>query len=565
LPPFAAAAASRSCPRSRARVAHGFLLHPTVSLRNCLFLAGLALTLATGRAAAAPEAFPGLNRKWTCYQSPNFELYSCRSDSTSRDLLERMELLRALFIDTFKIPVRMPQPVTIFAFATQKEFNAYLAPERRSKDVDWAGFCYAQADRTTITLAPAAEDEDFGKIVFHEYIHCLFHMTEKNPPPWFNEGVAELFSTLTEDHGWLIMGQPIPGRIQELRASRLIPLEQLFAVTHDSPVFQSSHTGLFYAESWAFLHFLQFGVNNLPPEKVSLFLRVGEAGNSQAKPAQFRAATRELLGMDYPELEKALEKYVNWGQFNGRKVRRPAVADKRTYAARPAAADEMTARLAEVSLRFTRSGYANLAVRNQLERRPKARLHEVLGTVALQEGEADLAREQWRQAFELGTTNVAIFRELSRLESNVVFSQFSLDYRLPGERAELLRALLAKSLDQAPEQSNGYEMLAWVEATAQKPDIASVLRVQKRFATLNDKPRTLLALALVRMRLGKNEEALSLLADMAKLDPDDGVLFCVEMTRARIEKRPMDPAKFPHGPASAPRVILTPPKLDWTR
>jgi tetratricopeptide (TPR) repeat protein len=537
---------------------------PDVSFRRLLLLLGFISCLGAAH-AAAPEAFAGLNRKWKCYQSPNFELYSSRDDTTSRNLLERMELLRALFIDTFKIPVRIPQPVTIFAFATQKEFNAYLAPERRSKEVDWAGFCYAQPDRTTITLAPGYEAEDLGKVVFHEYIHCLFHMTEKNPPPWFNEGVAELFSTLSEEQGWLVMGTPIPGRIHELHESKLMPLEQLFAVTYESPVFQSSHTGLFYSESWAFLHYLQFGVNNIPPEKVGLFLRVGESADSQARPAQFRAVAKDLLGADYPQLEAALAKYVSWGKFNGRKVRRPAIADKFTYAVRPAPADEMTLRLAEVSLRFTGSSYARLTLRNQLDRKPEARLHEVLGSIALQENDTDAAREQWRSAFDLGTTNVAICRELSRLEANVVFAHFDLDYRLPEERAELLRSLLKRSLDEAPEQSNGYEMLAWVEATAQKPDIAALARVQKKFPTLNNKARTLLALTLVRMRFGKNEEALAMLEDMAKVDPDDWVLFCSEVARARLEKRPIDPARLPRSTADGPRMILTPPKLDLPR
>jgi tetratricopeptide (TPR) repeat protein len=225
--------------------------------------------------------------------------------------------------------------------------------------------------------------------------------------------------------------------------------------------------------------------------------------------------------------------------------------------------EEMTLRLAELAVRYTGSGYANLAIRSELERQPDARLNELLGTVALQAGEPDVARDRWLTAVELGSTNVAVYRELGRLESNLVFGQFNLDYRLPAERAERLRLLLGKSLEAAPAQIAGYEMLAWVEATAQKPNVASVMRVQNQFSRLNDKPRTLLALVMVRMRLGQTKEALALLDDMNKLQPNDWALFCAEITRARLENRPVDESKLPqNGARRIGNIVIMPPKLE---
>ena len=196
---------------------------------------------------------------------------------------------------------------------------------------------------------------------------------------------------------------------------------------------------------------------------------------------------------------------------------------------------------------------------------PEARLNELLGTEALHAGEADVARDRWLQAVEQGSTNVAVFRELGRLESNLVFGYFDLDYRMPAERCTRLRTLLDKSLAAAPEQSAGYEMLAWVEATAPQPDVAAVIRVQQRFNTLKNKPRTLLALTLVRIRLGKTEEALQMLDDLAKIGPDDWVKYCSELTRARLEKRPVDQAKLPKSPGvRAGGIVMRPPTLELT-
>jgi tetratricopeptide (TPR) repeat protein len=511
----------------------------------------------TGLFAAKPELYPGLSRKWQYYRSPNFELYSANNDRDSRDVLERMELLRALFMDTFKLSPRLPQPVTIYYFDRQADFDGYRPLHVRGGDAKYMGFCNNYPDRTVITIAPARDRDTTTEVIYHEYIHHLFRIAEQNPAPWFNEGVAELFSTMQEDKEWLQLGQPVNGRVLELQRGKMMPFEQLFAVRYDSPLFKDSgHTGIFYAQAWAFLHYCHFGVNKIPPEKMSLFLRVAGSAEIQERPEDFRTVCRQLLGFDYPELLRELEKYVTVGRFMGRKAKRPVIPARQEYTARPVARDEMQLMLAELAVRMIDSPYGNLLVREQLERAPNARLRELLGAVAMKEEETDVAREHWRAAVELGTTNAAIFRELGRLEANVVFGQFDLDYCMPEKRAADLRHLLGKSLECAPAQSQGYEMLAWVEAMSERPDIASLNLIQKRFASLNDRARTLLALVIVRMRLGQKDAAIELLDQMEKLNPNDWVRYCSELTRARLENRPVDPARLPNTPSRGVRVTL---------
>ncbi len=496
--------------------------------------------------AAKGEPYPGLERKWTHYQSPNFELYSAKGDRESRDVLEKMELLRALFLDTFKLQPRLPQPVTLYFFARQDEFDAYLPASRRGGDSSYAGYCNSFPDRTVISLAPMNDRSQTRQLVYHEYIHYLFRITEQNPVPWFNEGMAEIFSTMDEDKEWVVLGTPVKGRVQDLHTYPMMPFGQLFAVRSDSPLFKDSvDTGIFYAQSWAFLHYCRFGLHKIPPEKMELFLRVAGSPDIQEKAEQFRAVCKDLLGMDYPELLRELEHYVMSGRFQGRKAPRPAIADPKGYEVRSVPADEMGERLAELMLRSTGSPIANLYVRNRLEQGPDLRLHELMGSVALMADETDVARDHWRQAVELGTTNAAIFRELARLESNTVFAEFNLDYRMPPKRADDLRKLLKKSIECAPTQSMGYEMLAWVEASVSQPEIANVKLVQGHFNTLNDRPRTLLALVLVRMRLGDEKDAADLLKELGKLQPNDWVRYCAELTAARLENRPVDSERLP--------------------
>ena len=527
------------------------------SLRRWAVTLGLFLTCSGVVHADVQKAFPGVVRKWQYYQSPNFELYSANGDVASRKVLENMELLRAVFLERLKFTVRMPQPVTIFYFSRDKDFNAYLPASLRGGTAEYAGYCSSFADRTLITLSPSRDQAAARGLVYHEYVHYLFRITEQNPAPWFNEGFAELFSTMRDEGDWLFLGDPVAGSVFQLRSKKMVPFEQLFATRRDSPMWRDSgHTGIFYAQSWAFLHYCLHGVNKIPQEKSALFLRVAGSPRIQERPEDFREISKELLGLDYPELQRVMERYISTGSFRGRKVPRPEIAPRSSYESRPVEKEEITARLAELSLRVTDNAYANWYLRDQKDRAPTIRLHELFGTLAMNEGQSEVAQEHWNKAVEMGTTNAAIFRELGRLESNAVFSNFNLDYEMPVERAERLRHLLKRSIECAPAQSQGYEMLAWVEASVRTPDIANVNLVQRQFATLNDKARTVLALAVLRMRRGEKQTALKLLDDLELLEPSDWVRYCAEVTRARLEGRPVDPARLPKQKWDKPKDLL---------
>jgi hypothetical protein len=369
---------------------------------------------------------------------------------------------------------------------------------------------------------------------------------------------------MEEKKDWLILGNPVIGRVHQLKNGRLMPFEKLFATRRDSQIFrESDHTGIFYAQSWIFLHYCVFGVNKIPDEQLSLFLRVAGSPKIQERPEEFRAICKELLGHDYPELLRQMDRYLSTGKFVGRKVPRPLIAPRSEYLSRIAGTEEMTALLAELRFRQTESVFVDSFLRDLLARNESVRLHEVLGTMAMKRREYPLAREHWGRAVELGTTNAAIFRELGRLEANSVFGKFDLDLRLSEEETGRLRHLLTRSLEFAPEQVQGYEMLAWVEATAGKPDIASLNRIQRRFPTLEDKARTLLALVIARMNLGAKDDALKLLGELEFLDASDWVLYAAEVTRARLEKRPVDYKRLPN-PAfnRSGGISIIPPELQ---
>lgn len=514
-------------------------------------VAGLVLLLAAGVVTApAKDTFPGESRKWRHYQSANFELYSGNSERESREVLQNLELFHAAFLDFTRLPVRRPLPVTVFYFADDDDFRAY-APAAYGKKHAFAGFYVERPDRAVILLSPRDELKQAQQLVFHEYVHHLFRIMEERPPPWYNEGMAELFSTLQEESGHLVLGRPVAGRVVQLQREGVMPLEQLFAVSHESAVFrEGEHTGQFYSQSWALVHFCYLGASDIPREKLARFLNVARSPRFAEQPERVRAFCRELFGFDYPELEQRVRTYMRVGRYQGRTLPLPPVPDAKTYAARAVPPEEMRLRLAEVAARVNRTPESRLALLHGADRHPEdTRLDETLGMLAYYENDQTGARERWERAIEHGTANPAVFHEVARLMTQRLFAQFDPFYQMPDEMAAKLRVLLRHSIEAAPQQTAGYETLAWVEATSAECVVANVNLVQEHFPQLKTRDRTLVSLALVRHRRGDNAGALALLDELPKLDADDWSVRAAERLRAKIEGR---------APAPAPRASGAP-------
>ena len=491
-------------------------------MRKAFLAAGFAglLGLCSPAHGATGETVAGVDGKWRHYQSLHFELFSHRGDTRSRELLHNLELLRAVFFDTLQLKEIRPVEISIFYFDSERVFRVYTPAEMRKSGL--AAFYLNRADRAVIVISPQQDSEESQRIIFHEYIHHLTTISGDTPALWYVEGIAELFSTIEEERDGMVLGRPIPAHIDVLQLQASMPLEWLFSVRHGSPVYnENTLNGLFYAESWALLHYWYFGSSKLPHEKVEDFLRhvrhEGEAGDSN----QRRELFQQMTGMDYPAMGKLLHDYVINGRFGERKMPAPKIAPRESYTVRQVARDEIREQLTELDFRVNRSPAAKLALLNRLEKTPgDVRPYEILGSDALQDGDDSIARERWQEAIAAGTQNPAIFHELALLESRRWFSEFDLLYfRLPDETARYLRDLLKRSIKSAPNQRQAYEMLAWVEATAEVPSVANVNLVQKHFPELKEKYQTMVALALVRLHLKDEATARKILDDLEQMPP----------------------------------------------
>jgi len=523
-----------------------------------VFLLGVAASSA--HAAPAKEALAGVDDKWRFYQSPNFELFSRTSDAESRELLHNLELLRAVFAERFKLVERTKLEVTVYSFRTMEDFHAY-SPEAYRKSDFFKGFYLARPDRAVIVVAPVEEWATAQRLIFHEYVHHLFRSAGETPPVWFNEGMADLLATIRVEGDELEIGRPHEGRLSTLRNGTLLPLETLFSVDQQSPIYRTGeHTGLFYAESWALLHYWYFGQSDLPRDRIERFLRLAR-DRKTATPQALRPLFTECFGIDYPEMQRRLERYVETGSYRFVRQPVPKLDDAKSYAMRAVPRDELRLRLAELALRVNRSALGKLTLLDAVQKNPAdPRPFEALGTDAMADRDESTARERWEQALDAGSRNAAIYRELGLIESRGWFRQFDYYFQLPPDAATRLRTRLLRSIEDSPNQIAGYEMLAWVEAFAPEPSVGNVKLVLAHFAALTEQRRTLVALAMVCVRSKENGSAKELLDKLDTMEPDPWTAHAAEVVRAKLEGRPVRrlPGTRPGGRPPMPAPITVP-------
>lgn len=143
-----------------------------------------------------------------------------------------------------------------------------------------AGLYRRQPDREFIIMrSDAFGGEDFRRVL-HEYQHSITHANVMRLPRWAEEGFTEFYSTFTaSSDGRYQIGLPIDHHLRALSSKGFVPLEEFFA--DDGRSISTSDTfrvSVFYAQSWALVHFLTFGDEGKWNPSFTPFLRALVSG-----------------------------------------------------------------------------------------------------------------------------------------------------------------------------------------------------------------------------------------------------------------------------------------------
>src|SRR5260370_7433582 len=84
--------------------------------------------------------------------------------------------------------------------------------------------------------------QEYYPVAIHEYTHLVVEHSGLPLPPWLNEGLAEVYSTLKPDGKRVRFGDILIGRVRELQNGQRLDPQPLPAARPKSPVYNQKQT-----------------------------------------------------------------------------------------------------------------------------------------------------------------------------------------------------------------------------------------------------------------------------------------------------------------------------------
>jgi tetratricopeptide (TPR) repeat protein len=215
-------------------------------------------------------------------------------------------------------------------------------------------------------------------------------------PLWLAEGLAEFyaFANISDEASGL--GRTYRESLEMLKASSMIPLRTLMAVTRDSPYYRrQDKSRVFYAQSWILTHYLILGDRQAHAGQLIEFLRLIRSDVSE------REAAERSFG-DLKVLQSNLEKYIRSEKFFYVPVKTRLSVEEDQYVARKLSQAESLALRGDLLIRTNRLDEAKAMLEQALQLNPRcAAANEGMGLLFLKLRNEEQSRKYFSIAAEL--------------------------------------------------------------------------------------------------------------------------------------------------------------------
>ncbi len=275
------------------------------ALRRCAALVSLLILPVVAAAAPAPEIvkMPGELERWVELKAAEFVIFSNAGKGKTEEIAEHLLRFRAVLAKASKLPIHSPLPISVYAFKSTSAFAPYrdIILGRRAKKV--AGFFIHAWDGPLIVFA-ASGRWNAEHVIYHELTHAFMANQGRPLPLWLKEGAADFYAAFAIQDGSARIGLPT-GQIALLRKREWVPLAEVLAADNTSPLYtDAKRAPLFYAESWAMVHYLYA---DCPRRRGQLGIYLEQLAAGRTVEQAFASA----FGVGFPEFEKELKAYVN--------------------------------------------------------------------------------------------------------------------------------------------------------------------------------------------------------------------------------------------------------------
>ncbi len=477
---------------------------------------------------------------WVSVRTKNFFMVGNANEKEIRKVALKLEQFREAFTLLFPgAKFNTPVPTTVVVFKSKSNYESF-GPRNTG------GYFQAGPDVNYIALSTesyAGMDRVFN-IIFHEYIHLLVSNTLKNTPLWFNEGLAEYYSTFKiSDEQKFELGVEPPGHLYFLSQNKILPLRTLFAVDHKSPYYnERSKQTVFYAQSWALMHYLIIGKKL--GTKLSSFLDMTAAN------VPVETAFPKVFETTFEAMEKELRDYVRkdrygilTGQF-ANKIELDTDAE-----AKPLTEAEAQAYLGDLLLHSRRAD-AVTYLEKALKLDPNLGMaHASLGMLRFREGKADEARASLERAVAANSQNYLAHYYYAYTLSRVNPGETVTGYT--PEQTAKIREHLQRAIALRPDFPEPHSLLAFISLIAGDGVDEAIASMKRVIATSPGRSDFVFMLSQLYMRNRDYKAARVVLEQLAKSNAEEEFRERASRMLAQIDSYEKDLAAFNDAQKSA--------------
>lgn len=506
-------------------------------------------------AAVSEHTIVAAKDTWVSVRTKNFFMVGNASEKDIRKVALKLEQFREVFTRLFpRMKFNTPVPTTVVVFKNDSSYRPF------KPRANTAGYFQAGPDVNYIALTTEVRGEqDPFSVIFHEYTHLLVENTFENAPIWFNEGLAEYYSTfsITDDQK-VVLGRPLGTHVYLLRQNKMLPLQTLFEVDYKSPHYnETNKTSIFYAQSWALMHYLLVG-------KTGKVEQLGKFMDLLKLKVPMERAFQQAFEVPFATMENDLRNYVKQDRYNivsGRFERKLELDT--TTEAKTLTEAEAQAYLGDLLLHSNRKeSYTYLEKALQLD--PNLGMaHASLGMAYFREGKVREAHASLERAVAGNSQNYLAH----------YYYAFTLSHTGPHdsppvtgyspEVATKIREHLQKAITLRPDFPESYNLLAYVSLVTGEGIDDSILSLKQVLSASPGKHQFTYMLGQLYTRKGDYKAARELLEQVIKSNAEEHVRKHSESLLTIIKNVEEQREKYEEAKKAGMRVSSQKPEITF--
>ena len=343
---------------------------------------------------------------WAEVRSPNFIVISNSGDKEARRIADQFEQFREVFHNSLpQLRLDLGKPLIIFAVKNEDSLKLLLPGYWEVKGrAHPAGLYVPGEERHFVAVRTNTEAENPYELVYHEYTHAIMNMNFRDLPIWLGEGLAEFYGNSEIRDKDVEIGKIPANHLQALQQNRLIPIDTLLMADAKSPYYnEANRVSVFYAESWAIVHYLMMDPEARKRQLLANFLNAWNTSGNQVEAAQ------QTFG-DLKKFSQAMEAYSRQPTFYVGRVHTSVRGDPKSYESRELPPAELAANRALFYIHTQRPKEAIASIDESIQINPNLPLaYEARGLRAYSQGEFSVAETDFSRSIDLHSSSYCAY------------------------------------------------------------------------------------------------------------------------------------------------------------